>query len=72
MQTLTQPDPKWKAYGDLLKYADPEAIDFKAIAKKHGITSQAVGSYFRNLKGGPNAYNDLLKQGYEASVARAE
>ena len=40
----------------------------RAIAKKHGITTSAVGSYFRNLKGGPNAYNDLLKQGYEASV----
>jgi hypothetical protein len=62
------PDPKWKAYGELLKYADPASIDFKAITEKQGKTTSALRSYFRNLRSGPNVYKELLKAGHDPAV----
>jgi hypothetical protein len=59
---MSEQDLKWKAYGTLLKYAEPASLGFKALAEKHGITPSAVGSYFRKLKAGPNAYKDLLNR----------
>ncbi len=53
MQTKTQPHNKRSVHGALLEYADADQIDTKAKAEKHQITPQAIGAYFKSLKGGP-------------------
>ncbi len=40
----------------------------QAIAEKHGITTSAVESYFRDLKEGPNVFEKLLKADYKPEV----
>ncbi len=66
--TLGEPDPKWKVYGELLKHANPDLIDIKAIAEAHQTTPQVVGAYLGTLKNSPNIYRELLKAGYQDPV----
>jgi hypothetical protein len=68
MDALSQPDKKWAVYGELLKYTDAAHIDTKEVIEKFKITQQAGASYLRNLKSGPNIYNQLVRAGYQDAV----
>ena len=51
-------------YGDLLASSTVDQIDIKAPAEKHQTSPQTVGARLKNLKTGPNIYQELLRAGY--------
>ena len=61
---MTQPHKKRVVHGALLEYSDAEQIDTKAIAEKPDIIPQVACAYLRNLRSGPNIYQELLRAGY--------